>query len=118
MITYSKASSKEELEQILALQRKNLAQNLNNEAKVTDGFVTIKHTLETLTKMNAICQHSIAKSKDKVVGYALSMTIDFANDIAILKPMFSEINKVFSNEKYLVMGQICIDKEHRKKGVF
>ena len=36
----------------------------------------------------------------------------FSNEIDILKPMFKEINSVVPHdEKYMVMGQICIDKK-------
>ena len=80
--------------------------------------MTIKHTLEILKAMQQACPHTIAKHEGKVVGFALSMTKDFANDIAVLRPMFDEISKLVSTEKHLVMGQICIDKEFRKQGVF
>jgi hypothetical protein len=118
MVTYSKASSIKELHQILALQKKNLPENLSEEEKREQGFVTVKHSLEILTKMNNECPHSIVKNNDKVIGYALSMTKSFALDITALKPMFLEISKVVSDEKYIIMGQVCIDKEFRAKGIF
>lgn len=68
--------------------------------------------------MNATYPHTIAKHKEKVVGYALSMTKDFGDKIEVLRPMFSEISKIISNKRYLVMGQICIAKNYRKKGIF
>jgi predicted GNAT superfamily acetyltransferase len=118
MITYTKVTVNAELEQILELQEKNLLENLSEEEKKEHGFVTIKHTLEILKAMNNACPHTIAKAENKVVGFALSMTKDFANDIAVLKPMFQEISKLVSDENYIVMGQICIDKNYRKQGVF
>ena len=68
--------------------------------------------------MNNACPHTIAKHGEKVVGFALSMTKDFVSKIDVLKPMFAEISKIVSDENYLVMGQICIDKNYRKLGVF
>lgn len=118
MINYTKASSTNELEQIIALQKINLLENLSEEEKKEQGFVTVKHTLEILKVMNNACAHTIAKHKDKVVGFALSMTKDFAGEIEVLKPMFQEISKVVTDENYLVMGQICIDKNYRKQGIF
>ncbi len=118
MIVYSKASSEIELKQILELQNKNLPQSLFGKEKVNEGFVTVCHSIEVLKEMNNFCSHTIAKHKDKVVGYALSMTKDFALDIVVLKPMFHEISKIISDKKYIVMGQICIDKEFRGKGLF
>jgi hypothetical protein len=118
MFTYTKVSSDKELSEILELQHKNLFENLSEEEKEKHGFVTIKHTLEILKAMQQSCPHTIAKHEGKVVGFALSMTKDFADDIAFLKPMFHEISKLVSTEKYIVMGQICIDKDFRKQGVF
>lgn len=118
MIVYDKVSSIEEIQQILELQKANLPENLKNGRKDAAGFVTVEHTLEVLTRMNHVLPHTVAKSEGKVIGYALSMTVDFVDEFAVLKPMFFEINKIFPDEKYVVMGQICIDKAFRKKGVF
>lgn len=118
MIHYTKSSTLEELKQILELQEKNLLQNLSEEERKAQGFVTVKHSLEILQKMHAICPHSIAKYNEKVIGYALSMTKDFALDIELLKPMFIEISKSVTDDTYITMGQICIDKEYRGLGVF
>jgi hypothetical protein len=118
MIVYTKASSEKELKQILGLQRKNLPKDLSNEEKSNEGFLTVEHTLEILKKMNDYCPHSIAKYNDKVVGFALPMTKDIGDEITVLKPMFYQINQIISDEKYMVMGQICIEKEFRKKGIF
>ena len=88
MITYSRASTLEELEQILTLQKNNLPENLSHKEKIEQGFVTVKHSLEILKRMNDECAHTIAKNNNKVVGYALSMTNNFASEIEVLKPMF------------------------------
>lgn len=118
MITYTTSKSNEELMQILELQKRNLQENLEDEEKVLQGFVTVKHSLEILQQMNNTCPHTIAKQNNKVIGYALSMTKNFASDIDVLKPMFLEISKTIKEENYIVMGQICIDKEYRGIGVF
>ena len=118
MITYSRASTLEELEQILTLQKNNLPENLSHKEKIEQGFVTVKHSLEILKRMNDECAHTIAKNNNKVVGYALSMTKNFASEIKVLKPMFIELSKSITEEKYIVMGQICIAKEFRRKGIF
>lgn len=118
MITYTTSKTDEELMQILTLQRRNLEENLEYKEKIDQGFVTLKHSLEILQRMNNNCPHTIAKHNNKVIGYALSMTKNFASDIDVLKPMFLEISKTINEENYLVMGQICIDKEYRGLGVF
>lgn len=114
--TVHKAS---ELLQILELQRSNLPPNLSGEEMGTEGFVTVVHTLELLTRMNEEFPHVIAMDGEKLVGYTLCMHPRFAQDINVLKPMFSEIGKSEArNREFMVMGQVCIDKEYRKKGIF
>ena len=119
MITYKSASTPQELQQILDLQRANLPQSISSEEKSKEGFVTVNHEMSILSEMNNVCGHIIAKDDDKVVAYALCMHPQFGNEIEVLKPMFSEINKTkFRKESYIVMGQICIDKTYRKRGIF
>ena len=118
-ILYKRCNSHAELEQILALQKRNLRENLDLEEKEVEGFVTISHDLEILRKMNATCPHILAKSGNKVVGYALCMHPKHSNDIPLLKPMFKKTDHALKEEfKYMAMGQICIDKAFRRRGIF
>ncbi len=116
-IQYTKASTDKELNQILALQKRNSISILSNEEKAKEGFITVIHSFDILKKMNNVCPHIIAKYNDEVVGYALSMDSCFGEDIPVLAPMFTELKKL-QLENYLVMGQVCVDKNHRKKGIF
>ena len=119
MITYHSATSDTELDQILALQKRNLPTAISSDEKTKEGFVTVSHTFEILKKMNNAQGHIIAKSQGKVVGYALCMHPKFADEIEVLKPMFDEIKAVSPKVKnYIAMGQICIDKAFRRQGVF
>ncbi|TYA73934.1 GNAT family N-acetyltransferase [Seonamhaeicola marinus] len=119
VVTYHRASTNEELDQILELQRTNLISFVSEAEKQKEGFVTVHHTFEVLEAMNNSCAHIIAKYNDKVVGYALSMPKAFREDVEILKPMFHHIDFVTDkNLEYIVMGQICVDKNFRGKGVF
>ncbi|WP_299618391.1 GNAT family N-acetyltransferase [uncultured Tenacibaculum sp.] len=118
MITFTKTSNTAELKQILALQQQNLPKQLTKEEKKTQGFVTVEHDLEILAKMHDLHPHIIAKDNDNVVGYALSMSTSFKNEIPVLRPMFNEINKLNINPDFIVMGQVCVDKAYRGKGIF
>ncbi|OQD44447.1 GNAT family N-acetyltransferase [Croceivirga radicis] len=118
MIHYTQVSSEDEIFQIKALQQNNLAKNIAVEEAAEQGFVTVEHTLEELKLLNSEHPHTIAKIDTEVVGYALSMHPKFKNEIAILKPMFIEIEKYFPDANYMAMGQICIAKAHRGKGIF
>jgi len=118
-ITYCRASTDEDLEQILRLQKINLPNALSEKEIQEEGFLTVVHTLDILKQMNDSCAHILAKNADKVVGYALCMHPKFANKIEVLKPMFREINNIISGRlDYIIMGQVCVDKDYRKKGIF
>ena len=118
-ISYCRAKTNKELHQILELQQKNLFASVSEEEHINEGFVTVSHSFEILKKMNAVCPHIIAKAGGKVIGYALCMHPYFSKKIEILKPMFREIMAVvLKDAKYMAMGQICIDKDYRKQGIF
>ncbi len=118
-ITYHRVSTIEELNQILKLQKNNLLQELSASEKEKEGFLTVYHTFDILKQMNDACSHIIAKHNNTVIGYVLCMTKDFKNKISVLVPMFNEIELVVSkNINYVVMGQVCVSKYYRERGVF
>jgi hypothetical protein len=118
-INYKRADSNEELNQILELQRANIPSVISEEESKTEGFVTVHHNFDILKAMNDRCPHVIAKSNDNVVGYTLCMLKEFKADIEVLKPMFQQIEACLNNdETYVIMGQVCVDKGFRKKGIF
>lgn len=117
-IAYTRASSEEELYQILEIQQQNMVKGLSQDEVLKEGFITVGHTFDILQKMNAACPHIIAKEEGKVVGYALVMLRAFRNEIPILRPMFDTADALLPNVNYVTMGQICIAKSHRKQGVF
>ncbi len=106
------------------MQNSNLSQNISTDAKISDGFVTVKHDLELLIKMNNAAKQVIATDHDKVVGYAMVMLKEFSKMIPVLSPMFAIFNRLtFKNKQlsdysFYVMGQICISENYRGKGIF
>ena len=118
MIAYKQAETLEELQQILNLQQENLPKNLSTEEIKTQGFLTVEHDFELLKAMNDAFPHTLATDNGNVVGYALSMHLKFSNKIDVLKPMFTEISKVYKGNHFMVMGQICVAQTHRGQGVF
>ncbi len=123
MIIYTTAHSKNDLQGILNLQKQNLAAGLPMDEIQSQGFVTVDHSYEQLEKLNDYEKHVIAKENEKVVGYLLAMTKQSRRDIPVLVPMFelfdtiSYNNKKISGYNYLVVGQVCIDKAWRGKGI-
>lgn len=119
MVTYKRATDASELKQILELQQRNLFARISVEEQHKEGFLTVSHSFELLKKMNAVCPHIIAIANNKVVAYMLCMHPKFSNEIEILKPMFLEIETVIPKiENYIIMGQVCVAKNYREKGVF
>lgn len=122
-ITYHRASTDKELYQILELQKKNLKVALSDTDKQSEGFVSVDHTFGVLKRMNEACPHIIAKSDDDVVGYALCMLNEFRDDVPELIDMFNYMDGILETKgldklNYFIMGQICIDKHFRKRGIF
>lgn len=118
-LDYGITTTREDLEQILRLQALNHLTRVSEETKEQEGFVTVRHTYDILEKMHLKCPHIIAKEGEHLAGYALCMHPQFGPDIEVLRPMFREIvNVVPKNLPYMVMGQVCVAREYRKKGVF
>lgn len=122
-INYTTSKTDEELRQILELQKINLPQNLTEEQKATQGFVSVIHSFDTIKRMNAREQSIIAKDRDHVIGYLLAMTRELKDDIPLLTPMFNAFDKVIygnkkiSEYKYIVVGQVCIAEAFRGQGI-
>lgn len=123
MIHYVPVKTEAERMGILKLQQRNLAINLTPEEMKSQGFVTVSHSSEDLLKMHRIEPSIIAKENNEVIGYALAMTSASRDDIPILLPMFDMFEKTgykghpISSYRYIVIGQVCIDKKYRGRGV-
>jgi len=124
MINYTFAKTDDDLNAILSLQKANLKENISLQEAEEQGFVTCNHAYEVLKLMNHPHPHIIAKHKNQLAGYALVMSKTHSNKVPEIIPMFVQINqlnyggKVLKEAKYVVMGQICVAKEFRGKGVF
>lgn len=114
----------EHIHEILNLQSLNHKTSLSSEEIVKEGFVTCKHDFSLLKRMNDPYPHILATLKNKVVGYCLVMSADHRDELEVLQSMFAMIEKqtidgqAIESSDYITMGQVCIDKQHRKKGLF
>ncbi len=113
------ARKKTELKQIIELQKINHLETVDAETAKDQGFVTAVHKYEVLEAMNNAAATVIAKDGTRVVGYALTMKREFANDVPALTELFHKQDEAAWNggklgdENYLVMGQICVAEEAR-----
>ncbi len=113
-----------DLQQILHLQNENLIQNLDETEIRSQGFVTLRHDFKILEQMHNLAPSVIIKDDDKVVAYALTMLPECRQLMPDLEPMFAIFdkllwnNELLNNYRFYVMGQVCIAKEYRGKGLF
>ncbi len=113
-----------DLEQIVALQRRNHSSAVAPELWQDEGFVTIEYSVEKLQNMSGKYRHVVAKCDGIVVGYALVMLKECRATFPFLAPMFEEAEAAVFNGKpirdtsYFVMGQVCVDQACRGKGLF
>lgn len=123
-IKYDIANTDETLQQILALQKKNLERSISSDELQQEGFVTVDHDFALLKAMNHPYPHVIAQSEGKVIGYTLVMLRTLEKRIPVLIPMFEKINGLsyrgqnLQASSYFIMGQVCIDKAFRGQGIF
>ena len=123
-IKYTSIATDEDFKQILKLQECNLFNTLTSEEKKEYGYLTVQHNFDLLKEMWESEPGIIAKDGDKLAAYIMAMTRNYASSIPLLIPLFDEFKKIIFNSKaissynYVVVGQVCVDKEYRSSGVF
>lgn len=121
--TFKIASTKQDFEQILDLQRQNLYTLLSKEDQEKQGFVFAEHTMELLQTLSMDLPQIVAIYEEKVVGYNLAMTASMKEVLPSITPMFNAFETCFFNHKplkdynYIVGGQVCVDKDFRGHGL-
>jgi len=62
----------------------------------------------------------VAKDDQELAGYALVMPVEFRSFVPVLDPMFRRLdaNARLEGRRYYVMGQVCVAKPYRGRGVF
>jgi predicted GNAT superfamily acetyltransferase len=114
----------EDLPGIISLQQKNHFETVDKPVQISQGFVTVKHSIDQLKKIAGNYSHIIAKQDGKIAGYTLVMLKEYGREISTLYPLFDMLDDLYVNGKpliatnYFVMGQVCVDVEWRGLGVF
>jgi GNAT superfamily N-acetyltransferase len=123
MIAITTAASDEELEAILRLQRLYHLRAISDEVAAAEGFVFAEHTLPLLRRMAALSPQAIAVSEGQVVGYCLSLPHALQAEVPALAPMFEQFARCsyrgspLAAYRFVVGGQVCVDRAHRGKGL-
>ena len=116
---YRPALTDKELTQILELQARNLRPLLDRDTVKREGFVTLRHSLDMLQKMQAMAPQFIAFDGLQVQGYALCLHPAIQEIVPDLAPMFNCIEAALKpGSEYRVMGQVCIARDFRRQGHF
>lgn len=107
---------------ILQLQNANLISNLP-ESERGDGFVTTQFTQEMLAALNQQTGVFLACTAERVVGYAMTGTLDFFHRFPLILYMNSRLQntifdgKLIDTASALQYGPVCIEKNFRGQGV-
>ncbi len=123
MLEVTTVKNANELEQIFRINQANLKQNLGVEEQIEEGFVTWLYCVELLEQMHLLAPSIIAKEAGSVVAYALTTLKEARSFHPDLKEMFQNLEEVYyknsplSSFHFYCMGQICIAKEYRGKGL-
>lgn len=114
----------EELHQIVELSKTNNKENTSPLEKADQGFISWQYSFELLKQMHSLHPSVIVKDGETLAGYAivaLKEASSFHKDLATLISTLENIDynkKKLRNYNYYVMGQVCVDKAYRGKGVF
>jgi len=112
-----------DLEGILRLQHENLKMGLTHAEACREGFTTAVYTLDYLRDMHRLHPSVVARSGDRVVGYALVTLPDLRHGHPLLEDLFRQLDRVrfrgrnLSEAGYVVVGQLCVAKAYRGKGL-
>ena len=124
MLYATEVTTDDELMQINKLNQKNLKLNVSQHDQEEQGFVTWLYPVTLLQQVHNLAPSIIVKDDDKVVGYALVTPVEAGSFHPDLQTMISNLetiiykNKPLSSYTYYIMGQVCIDKNYRGKGIF
>lgn len=120
-IQYRKATPAN-FEGIIRLQHQNLMTTLRGE-DLSQGFLTIEFTREQLQKINSELGIFVALHGEKVIGYLMAESIEFAASSPLIAHMIDRLKDItfsdvlLSSRKLFVYGPVCIDREHRGRRI-
>jgi GNAT superfamily N-acetyltransferase len=114
----------DDLVQVRALLEANHARAIDPASWASQGFVTMDYTVEELAGICGPYRHVVAKDGERVVGYALVLLAERGAAFRVLDDMFNKIaagsidGEPIRDGSYFVMGQVCIARGYRGKGLF
>ena len=109
-----------EIEELLALQRANLAVNLDAQTIESQGFVTFVYAPEAIADMMQAAPQIVVRADNQIVGYALTVTLEAALKNDLMRPlaMLSQKLGPLSKKRFYFIGQVCVKAGYRGMGIF
>ena len=124
MLYATEVTTEDELAQVNKLNQLYHKVNLTKLEQAEEGFLSWLYPVSLLQQMHNIAPSIIVKDDENVVGYALVTTIEsgrFHHDLRVMIDNIETLtykDKTLSSYSYYIMGQVCIDKDYRGKGIF
>ena len=116
-------ANKDDLNSIIHLQQANLIKNISTEEKEKNGFVSVETEFDLLKEIADEEGITIAKDQNNIVGYLMPMTVEHGKRVPLFDPFIKRFENItfegksLNKYKYCILGQVCIDKEYRGKGI-
>ncbi len=116
-------AKEKDLADIIKLQKQNLVSNISKEERKQQGFVSVETPLKLLEEIAKQEGIAIARVKGRVVGYLMPMSVNHAKKVRLLDPFVERFKSIkfegkdLNDYKYCILGQVCIDKDYRGKGI-
>ena len=123
MLVIKRVTEQKELIGIKELLDENLFPNIDKQVAAEQGFLTADYSLDFLERMHNASPSTIAIDGNKVVGYALVALKEVREHHPLLADLFDTIdntvynNLFLKNERYVVVGQLCVAREYRGQGL-
>lgn len=119
----SLVAGKPDLVQISTLNETYLKTRLSQGEREQEGFLTWRYDLPLLERLHQLAPSVICKEQEQVVGYALTAlreATDVHPEQELLIPQISGLvfqGRSLSSYTYYLMGQLCVAKSYRGRGV-
>ena len=116
-------ATEQDLSAIARLQQENLAPNVSADEKQQQGFVSVETPPDLLKEIAEQEGITVARAEGKTIGYLLPMSVEHGKQIPLLGPFIERFKtiqfegKPLDEYRYCILGQVCIDKNYRGKGI-
>ena len=123
MLNATLVTTTEELLQVHQLNQQNIKHNVDSGERAREGFVSWLYPVQLLMQMHELAPSVIVKDGNDVIGYALTTLKEAGSFHPDLVTMFRNLeamkykDRSLFSYRFYCMGQICVAKEYRGKGI-